>query len=89
MGVAATPALKGLGPQNPTKKLAHVGIILGHQLSQNRVPKHSDPGPPPLKMVLGEEKSRGKSGFAVNRDEVLRCVVAESKRMFLCLLLSF
>ena len=47
MGVAATPAPKGLGPQNPTKKLAHVGVLLGHLLSQNRVPKLSDPGPPP------------------------------------------
>ena len=43
MGVAATPAPKGLGPQNPTKKLAHVGVLLGHLLSQNRVPKVSVP----------------------------------------------
>ena len=35
MGVAATPAPKGLGPQNPIKKLAHVGVILGHLLSCN------------------------------------------------------
>ena len=46
MGVAATPAPKGLGPQNPTKKLAHVGVLLGHLLSRNHVPKVSDPGPP-------------------------------------------
>ena len=46
MGVAASPAPKGLGPQNPTKKLAHVGVLLGHLLSHNRVPKVSDPGPP-------------------------------------------
>ena len=46
MGVSTTPAPKGLGPQNPTKKLAHVGVLLGHLLSQNRVPKLSDPGPP-------------------------------------------
>ena len=26
-------------PQNPIKKLAHVGPLLGHLLSQNRVPK--------------------------------------------------
>ena len=46
MDVAATPASKGPGPQNPTKKLAHVGILLGHLLSKNRVLKPSDPGPP-------------------------------------------
>ena len=46
MGVAAKPAPKGLGPQYPTKKLAHVGVLLGHLLSQNHVPKLSDPGPP-------------------------------------------
>ena len=44
MGVAATPAPKGLGPQNPTKKLGHVGVLLGPFLSQNRVPKLLDPG---------------------------------------------
>ena len=47
MGVATTPAPKGLAPQNPTKKFVHVGVLLGHLLSQNRVPKLSDPGPPP------------------------------------------
>ena len=41
-GVAATPAPKGLGPQNPNKKLAHVGVLFGHMLSQNRVPKVSE-----------------------------------------------
>ena len=50
MGVAVTPAPKGMGLQNPTKKLAHVGVLLGHLLSQNRVPKLSDPGPP-FKMI--------------------------------------
>ena len=48
MGVATTPAPKGLGPQNSTKTLAHVGVLLAHLLSQNRVPKVSDPGPPHL-----------------------------------------
>ena len=48
MGVAATPAPKGPEPQNPTKKLARVGVLLGHLLSQNRVLKLSDPGPPTL-----------------------------------------
>ena len=47
MGVAAMPAPKGLGPQNPTKKLAHVGVLLGHLFAQNRVPKLLDPEPPP------------------------------------------
>ena len=46
MGVAAMPAPKGLGPQNPTKKLALVGVLLGHLLSQNRVSKLLDPRPP-------------------------------------------
>ena len=45
MGVAATPAPRGLGLQNPTKKLAHVGVLLGHLLSQNQVPKLLDPPP--------------------------------------------
>ena len=49
MGVVATPAPKGLGLQNTTKNLAHVGVLLGHFLSQNRVPKLSDPGPLPPK----------------------------------------
>ena len=48
MGVAATPAPKGLGPQNPTKKLAHIGVLLGHLLSQNRVPNVQTLDPPPL-----------------------------------------
>ena len=43
MGVAATPAPKGLGPRNPTKKLANIGVLLGHLISQNRVPQLSDP----------------------------------------------
>ena len=30
MGLPATPAPKGLGPQNPTKKLAYVGFLLSH-----------------------------------------------------------
>ena len=47
MGVAATPAPKGPGPQNLTKRLAHVGVLLGNLLSQNRDPKLLDPGPPP------------------------------------------
>ena len=48
MGVAATLAPKGLGPKNPTKKLAHVGVLMGHILSQNHVPEISNPGPLPL-----------------------------------------
>ena len=49
MGVAATLAPLGLGPQNPTKKLAHVGVLLGQLLSQNKVSKIYRLGPPPLK----------------------------------------
>ena len=43
-GCHAAP--KGLGPQNPTKKLAHAGVLLSHLLSYNPAPKLSDPGPP-------------------------------------------
>ena len=31
-----------MGPQNPSKKLAHAGVLLGHLVSQNRDPKLSD-----------------------------------------------
>ena len=44
MGVAATTAPKGLGPQTPSKKLGSFWVILGHLLSPNCVPKLSDPG---------------------------------------------
>ena len=37
MGVAATLAPKGLGPQDPTKKLAHQVELLGQPLSQKKV----------------------------------------------------
>ena len=47
-GVFTTPVYKGLGPQTSTKKLAHVGFLLGHLLSQNHVPKVSDLGPTTL-----------------------------------------
>ena len=43
MGVAATPAPWGLKPQNSAKKFAHVGVLSDHLLSQNHVPKVSDP----------------------------------------------
>ena len=46
MGVAAMPAPKCLGAQNPSKELAHFRVLLGNLLSQNRVPKLSDPGHP-------------------------------------------
>ena len=47
MGVAATLAPKKiLGPKNPTKKLANVGVLLGDMLSQNHAPEISDLGPP-------------------------------------------
>ena len=46
MGVAATLAPKDLGPKNPTKKLAHVGFLLGHMLFQHHAPEISDPGRP-------------------------------------------
>ena len=56
-GVAATPAHKGLGPQNKTKKLAHVGVLLGHLLSQNHVPKDYHPPIKTTKNNLGAEKN--------------------------------
>ena len=34
VGVAAMLVPKGLGPQNPNKKLAYVWVLLGHFLSQ-------------------------------------------------------
>ena len=46
---AATPAPKGLVPKNPTRNVAHIGVLLGHMLSQNHAPEPSDPGTP-LKM---------------------------------------
>ena len=48
--MAAMPAPKGLGLQNLTKLLAHVGVLLGHLLSLNHVLKVSDLGPPPLNL---------------------------------------
>ena len=50
-GEAATPAPKGLGPQNSTKKVTHVGVLLGYLLSQNHVLNVSDLRPPPLKKL--------------------------------------
>ena len=53
MGVAATRAPDGLGPPNPTKKLAHWVDLLGQSLSRNHVfeiLRVEPPGPPtPLK----------------------------------------
>ena len=49
MGVAATLALKGLGPQDPTKKLAHRVELLGQPLSQKKVFENLGPEPRPLK----------------------------------------
>ena len=50
MGVVAKLAPLGLGPQNSTKKLAHVGVLLGQLLSQNKVSKMYRLGPP-LKLL--------------------------------------
>ena len=55
-GNIAPPAPKGLGPHNPTKKLAHVKVLLGHLLSQNRVPKLSDPGPPLFSFIFSSDR---------------------------------
>ena len=48
MGVAATVAPKGLGPQDPTKKLAKWVDLLGQPLSQEPVIINFWPEPPPL-----------------------------------------
>ena len=44
MGVAGTPAPWGLKPE---QKVGPRWVLLGYLLSQNRVPKLSDPGPSP------------------------------------------
>ena len=43
-GVVTMPVPKDLVPQPPTKKLAHLWVLFGHPLSQNRVSKVSDLG---------------------------------------------
>ena len=48
MGVAATVAPKGLGPQDPTRKLAHWVNLLGQPLTRKLVYKNFGPEPPPL-----------------------------------------
>ena len=48
MGVAATLAPKGLGPQDPTKKLAHRMELLGQPLSQKNGLENLGPEPSPL-----------------------------------------
>ena len=47
MGVAASLAPKGFGPQDPTKKLAHRVKLLGQPLSQKNVFENLGPEPPP------------------------------------------
>ena len=47
MDVAATLAPKGLGPQDPTQKLAHRVELLGKPLSQKNVFENLGPEPPP------------------------------------------
>ena len=49
IGVATTVAPKGLGPQDPTKKLVHWGELLGQPLTQKLVFKNfvPEPLPPP------------------------------------------
>ncbi len=47
-GKWAWPAPLGFGAQVPAKKFAHAGVLSGRKLSQNRLPKISDPGSPLL-----------------------------------------
>ena len=49
MGVAATPAPKGMGPQNPTKKLAHVGVLWVTCFLKIMLPNFQTLDPSPLK----------------------------------------
>ena len=46
MGVATTRAPNGVGPSNPTKKLAHWEDLLGQPLSRNQFSKFSGVNPP-------------------------------------------
>ena len=46
MGMAATVAPKGLGPQDPIIKVAQWVILLGQPLSRKHVFKISGPEPP-------------------------------------------
>ena len=48
MDVATTMAPKGLGPQDPTKKLAKWVELSGHSLSRKHVFRIFGPNPPPL-----------------------------------------
>ena len=53
MGVAATVAPKGLGPQDPTKKLAHWVDLLNQPLTRKLVFKNFGPeSPHPLKSSI-------------------------------------
>ena len=58
MGVAATVAPKGLGPQVSTKKLAHWVDLLSHPLSRKLVFKKIGSEPPPLLNSNKVESSR-------------------------------
>ena len=40
-----------LRPKNPTKKLDHVRVLLGHMLSQNHAAEICDPGSPLMKAI--------------------------------------
>ena len=48
-GPTATP--RGLGSQNPNKKLTHLVDLLGHPLSRNHLSNFSDLAPPLLKFL--------------------------------------
>ena len=52
MGVATTLAPKGLGPQNPTKNLAHWVDLMGRPISRKSVVRIFVPNPTPLLKTL-------------------------------------
>ena len=76
MGVAATLAPKGLGPQDPIKKLAHRVELLGKLLSQKNVFENLGPEPPsPLKCgrcssILPNIAVLNLGAFLISKSEV-------------------
>ena len=81
MGVAATVAPKGLGPQDPTKKLAHWGNLLGRSLTSNWQQKCIEKGftGPPLPIPCGLKETVDISTF--QKDSSLELTQALSFRV--------
>ena len=58
-GRGPTDTPRGLGPQNPTKKLTHLVDLLGHLLSRNHVSNFSDLGPPLISYTRNNRSEYG------------------------------